>query len=495
MFEVAELGLKLSSQEFDAKEPDLHMRLLELQRQLQQSRSAVLIVIAGVEGAGKGGVVNRLNEWLDSRGIVTNAFLEETDEQRMRPAYWRYWRCMPQRGNIGIMFGSWYTRPILERAAGRIDATEYTRLLQEIHNFERMLSEDGVIVIKLWYHMPKASVEKQLKKDAKDPRLTMRNTNWNRRRAQQFDKLLSVAGTALNATDQGDAPWHIIEATDVHHRDYSTGQIIADTLTARLAVPATVAPKAQAAESGVRPPARLKDLTVLDILNPDIALDASTYARKLDRWQGRLHQLAWDAHNQRKSIVIVFEGWDAAGKGSSIRRVTQAMDARLYKVISSGKPSDEEAAQHYLWRFWRHLPLDGYVSIYDRSWYGRVLVERVEKLATDVEWQRAYAEINLFERQLTEHGIIVLKFWLHISPAEQLRRFREREATPWKAHKLTAEDWRNRDKWDEYKQAVHAMVEHTSTACAPWHLIPANDKKYARIDVLKSICKAIKKAL
>lgn len=494
MFEVAELGLKLSSQEFDAKERALHTRLLELQRTLKQSGSAVVIVIAGVEGAGKGGVVNRINEWLDSRGIVTNAFLEETDDQRLRPTYWRYWRCMPERGNIGIMFGSWYTRPIIERAFDRVDEIEYTRLLHEITNFERMLSEDGVILIKLWYHMPKASVEKQLKADAKNPRLKMRSTPWNRRYAKLFDKLLAISETALHTTDQGGAPWHIIEATDVHHRDFSTGQIIADTLAEHLAAQAVTA--AAAAHTHAAPVIpKPKDLTVLDILSPDIVLKDAAYRSKLKKWQGQLHQLVWDAHNQRKSVVIVFEGWDAAGKGSTIRRVTQAMDARLYKVISSGKPTDEEAAHHYLWRFWRHLPLDGYVSIYDRSWYGRVLVERVDKLTSDVDWQRAYAEINLFERQLTDHGIILLKFWLHISPDEQLRRFRERETTPWKAHKLTTDDWRNRENRDAYKQAVHDMVEHTSTESAPWHLVPANDKKYARIDVLKSICKTLKKAL
>ncbi len=191
----------------------------------------------------------------------------------------------------------------------------------------------------------------------------------------------------------------------------------------------------------------------------------------------------------------MFEGWDAAGKGSAIRRVTQSIDARLYKVILIAAPTDEEAAHHYLWRFWRHIPLDGYVSIYDRSWYGRVLVERVEKFARDDEWQRAYTEINHFERQLTEHGIVLVKFWLHISPEEQYRRFKEREKTPWKYYKITEEDWRNRDKWQDYKLAVNDMVEHTSTAAAPWNLIAANDKKFARIEILKTVCRMLEKQL
>jgi polyphosphate:AMP phosphotransferase len=494
MFEVAELGLKLSRQEFDEKVPALHTRLLQAQRELLQSRHSAIILVSGVEGAGKGEVVNRLNEWLDSRGMETNAFWDETDEQMLRPRYWRYWRAMPPRGRIGIMFGSWYTMPIVERVYGRIEEGEYERQLKEIADFERMLSKDGIIMIKLWYHMPKARVEKQLKADAKNPKLKMRSSPWNNRYSRLFEKFLKVSEVALRSTDQGSAPWHVVEATDVHHRDYTTGQIILDMLRQHLAPSVPPAPVVTAKTPASKVPKR-KELTVLDILSPDITLGEELYRRKLLKWQTTLHELAWNAHETRRSVVLVFEGWDAAGKGSTIRRVTQGIDARLYKVIYSAAPTDEEAAHHYLWRFWRNIPLAGYISIYDRSWYGRVLVERVEKFTAEEDWRRAYNEINLFEQQLTDHGIILLKFWLHLSPEEQLRRFREREQTPWKQHKINAEDWRNRDKWDEYKLAVHDMVAHTSSAAAPWHLIPANDKKYARIDVLKTVCKTLKKEL
>ena len=230
---------------------------------------------------------------------------------------------------------------------------------------------------------------------------------------------------------------------------------------------------------------------MLDHVDLEKTLDAGAYQSRLIKWQNKLNALAWQARKQQRSLVVIFEGWDAAGKGSTIRRITQAIDARLYKVISIAAPTDEEAAHHYLWRFWRHIPLAGYVSIYDRSWYGRVLVERAEQFAREDEWQRAYAEINHFERQLSEHGIILVKFWLHISPEEQYRRFKERESTPWKYYKITDEDWRNRDKWSEYKHAVNDMVAHTSTTLAPWHLIPANDKRLARVEVLKTICKAL----
>jgi polyphosphate kinase 2 (PPK2 family) len=234
---------------------------------------------------------------------------------------------------------------------------------------------------------------------------------------------------------------------------------------------------------------------VLDQVPLDLVIDRPKYEKQLERWQNELYALTWEAYQRKLSTVLVFEGWDAAGKGGAIRRLTRAMDARLYHVNSIGKPSDEELARHYLWRFWRRVPRAGYAAVYDRSWYGRVLVERVEGLADETQWQRAYSEINLFEEELCENGVLLLKFWLHISPQEQLRRFRERERTPWKNHKIGPDDWRNRAKWRDYEVAVNDMVARTSTHVAPWCLIPANDKKFARIEVLKTVCQQLRKRL
>jgi len=495
MFEVAELGLKLGREEFALKERELQLQLLALQEALRESNKAVIILVSGVEGAGKGAVVNRLNAWLDTRWVETNAFWDLTEEQTRRPQWWRYWRALPARGRIGIMFGSWYTQPIVERAYGRSTAADFERRLVEIAEIERMLTNDGILLVKLWFHMPKKAVDKQLKADRQEACFKLRRSRWQRGYSRIFGRFLKVAEQALRATDQPQAPWQVIEATDALHRDYATGQALVDVLRPAL-LPEPVPKTASAPVKVTRKRGKQKPvLTVLDILSPDITLDAEDYGRKLGKWQGTLRKLLWQAHDQRRSVVVVLEGWDAAGKGSTIRRLTEAVDARLFKVITTAAPSDEEAAQHWLWRFWRHVPLDGYVSIYDRSWYGRVLVERVEQFAREEAWQRAYSEINLFERQLIEHGSIVVKFWLHISPEEQLRRFREREQTPWKQHKIGPDDWRNRARWDDYKLAVHDMVAHTSTAAAPWHLIPANDKKYARVDVLKELCGALKAAL
>jgi polyphosphate kinase 2 (PPK2 family) len=224
-------------------------------------------------------------------------------------------------------------------------------------------------------------------------------------------------------------------------------------------------------------------------------LSDEDYEEKRDKWLGRLNLAVRSAQKAGRSIVFVFEGWDAAGKGGAIRRLASAIDARDFRVHAVAKPTEEEYAHHYLWRFWRHLPRDGLVTIFDRSWYGRVLVERLEGFCRPDEWRRAFSELNDFEKQLTDHGTIVVKFWMHISRAEQLARFRAREVTAYKQHKINAEDWRNRRKWDAYEVAVGDMLALTDTANAPWHLIPANNKRYARLHILRTACRQIESVL
>jgi polyphosphate kinase 2 (PPK2 family) len=224
-------------------------------------------------------------------------------------------------------------------------------------------------------------------------------------------------------------------------------------------------------------------------------IDKDKVDERIAVFQGTLNQLQRRAYKNRVSTIMVFEGWDAAGKGGAIRRVTAALDARDYRVIPIAAPSDEERAQHYLWRFWRHLGRAGRVTIFDRSWYGRVLVERVEGFASEKEWMRAYAEINQFEDQLVDRGVVLVKYWLHVTKDEQLRRFKEREATPHKQWKLTPEDWRNRDRWQAYEDAVNDMIERTSTRDAPWTLVEANDKSYARLKVLETMCDRLERGL
>jgi polyphosphate:AMP phosphotransferase len=351
-----------------------------------------------------------------------------------------------------------------------------------------MLTDDGAVIIKLWFHLSKKAQKKRLRKIAETQRRKL--TPWEKSFSDLYDPFLKVTESAVRHTDTGNAPWHIVESEDARYRDLMAGRILLAALEERLALGAKVKVKTKPniEEPGGR-------VTVLDRVDLAATIEPAEYEARLVDAQTRLNALVWKARKERRSVVAMFEGWDAAGKGGAIRRVTAALDARLFRVISVAAPTDEERDQHYLWRFWRHLPRAGYVTIYDRSWYGRVLVERVEGFAGVDEWGRAYQEINDFERQLTDHGIVLAKFWLHISPEEQLKRFEERGRIEHKKHKITEEDWRNREKWPVYEEAVDEMVARCSTAFAPWTLVPANSKYLARIAVVETLAERIEQAL
>lgn len=486
MFESLEIGRKVSKEEFRARELELRVELLDLQRRLRESESPVLVLISGVEGAGKASVLHRLLEWLDPRGVATHAFWDETDDERDRPYYWRFWRRLPGKGEITFMFGSWYTKPIIDRVFKRNRKADFERALVRIREFEKLLTDDGAKVLKLWFHLSSKAQQRRL---ASDVKAGLHGRPWMKAFARRYERFASVSQQAIHFTDTGFCPWHLIEATDARYRDLAAGVALRDCLHA--AVAGDQLPPPVEAEL----PELAGQETVLDRVDLSASVTRPQYERRLRKDQRRLGRLAWQARDAGINTVAVFEGWDAAGKGGAIRRMTYALDPRLYRVIPIAAPTDEERAHHYLWRFWRQIPRGGYFTIYDRSWYGRVLVERVEGFAEPAEWRRAYREINEFEDQLTEFGTVVLKFWLHISPEEQLARFKEREKTPWKMHKITEEDWRNRERWDDYAQAVHEMVLRTNTPACPWHLVPANDKKHARLEVLETTIEAIEAAL
>jgi polyphosphate kinase 2 (PPK2 family) len=238
-------------------------------------------------------------------------------------------------------------------------------------------------------------------------------------------------------------------------------------------------------------------MSILSTIDLTKALAPADYKKELVKQQIELRRLAYQLYVQKTSLVIVYEGWDAGGKGGNIRRVTEKLDPRGYHVYSISKPQGEEKTHHYLWRFWRCFrpPEDKQIIIFDRSWYGRVLVERVEGFATEDDWRRSFREINEFERHLTDFGILIVKFWIHISPEEQLRRFEAREASSHKSWKLTDEDWRNREKWDAYSKAVEDMLLKTSTLTAPWTIIEGNDKYHARVKTLKTVVDVLSRVL
>jgi polyphosphate:AMP phosphotransferase len=514
MFEAAELGRTIPKEEFKARTPALRTDLLEAQRQLTSARFPVIVVFGGVDGAGKGETVNLLNEWMDPRWIVTRAYSEPSDEEIERPEYWRYWRDLPPKGRIGLFLSSWYSRPILDRVYRRSRSADLDKQLDRIAGFERTLTDDGALILKFWMHLGKSAQKKHLRRLEKDPLTRWRVTKLQWQHWRMYDRFVAAAERALQRTSTVEAPWMIVEGVDEGYRSLTVATAILDAIrkalrhgrgerqTLQLGPDGGRRGRAKAlGQSRPQPAATAQGAsittspTILSSLDMSQSLSKKAFATELARYQGQLNRLQRRAQAKGVSTIMVFEGWDAAGKGGAIRRVTGALDARSYQVIPIAAPTDEERAQHYLWRFWRHLSRAGKVTIFDRSWYGRVLVERVEGFATEQEWRRAYSEIGEFEEQLAEHGIVLLKYWVHITEDEQLRRFKERAQARHKQWKLTDEDWRNREKWADYERAVNEMVERTSTRLAPWTLVEGNDKYFARLKVLKTACATIQAAL
>jgi polyphosphate:AMP phosphotransferase len=374
---------------------------------------------------------------------------------------------------------------------GDIKNAQLERRIDDIVHFEKMLAREGVLLLKFWFHLSKEKQKKRLEQLEKDPNTQWRVTAQDWDNFEKYDKFMQVSEQVLRDTSTADAPWIVVEGEDANYRSLTVGKLLLQAIQARLAHQPDITDITEAAP--LLPP--IDDLQLLDSLTLDQELSKKDYKKELEKLQGRLNLLSRDPKFKQHSVVAVFEGNDAAGKGGSVRRITAALDARQFTIIPIAAPSEDELAQPYLWRFWRHIPRRGRFTIFDRSWYGRVLVERVEGFCKEADWMRAYSEINDFEEQLAIQGVIVVKFWLAISKEEQLKRFNEREEIGFKRFKITEEDWRNREKWDDYVHAVGDMVERTSTDVAPWTLVEANNKYYARIKILTTLCEAIEKAL
>jgi len=504
MFETAELGRTVSKKEFKKAAPVLRQELLELQDEVHKGQYfQVILVFAGVDGGGKGETVSLLNEWMDPRWLITRAYDDPLEGESERPEFWRYWRDLPPRGRVGMFLSAWYSRPVLDRVHENIDEATFLRRLDRNVSFERALAHDGGLILKFWMHLSRGEQERRLKSLERDPltkaRVTARDwENW-----KLYDRFIDVAEQVITRTNRGVAPWMVVEGADPNYRALTVATILRDAMQRHLDdVKAERTPKKKAKKNAARSkksqtpgPCAADSITVLDRLDMSKRLDKNAYGERLVEAQARLHRLHLRAKAEKVSSILLFEGPDAAGKGGAIRRVNEALDARNYQVHGVAAPTDEEKAQHHLWRFWRHISPAGYITIFDRSWYGRVLVERIEGFATEEEWRRAYAEINDFEDQLIEHGIVLVKYWIHITKDEQLARFKQRDKTPYKRWKLTEEDWRNREKWQDYEDAVNDMVQYTSTAAAPWTLVEGNDKRFARVKVVETYCARLAAAL
>ena len=485
----AAVAEKISRKDFEARVLELRPELLNAQFELGQRKSfSMLVLLGGDDRIGRNEVYNRLHEWLDARHLACQVFDPPTEEERERPLFWRYWRDLPARGQIGVLFNAWAMTGLGAYLAGELDEERYELRLRRVRDLEETLSDDGALILKLWIHVPKKEHKKRARRGARSKRdEDWRISDIDREVYEIYDQAAPAIELMFERTDAARAPWVVVDGSRERHRDLTVARLLLDALSARLEAPP--APPAVVRTAVDSPRAALGEVDLSATIGRD------EYRERLDRLQARAGELTSKARRKGLSTALVFEGWDAAGKGGTIRRITAAMDARDYRVVPIAAPTEEELARHHLWRFWRHLPRAGRTVIFDRSWYGRVLVERVEGLAREDQWRRAYAEINEFEAQLVEHGMLVRKFWLHIDPGEQLRRFRRREQTPYKKYKITDEDYRNRERWDDYVAAVNEMVARTSTASAPWVLVSANDKRWARVRVLEELCSGLEQLL
>jgi polyphosphate:AMP phosphotransferase len=485
-------GRRLTKVEYAHELPKLQDRLLDAQFELRKSRArAVAVIVTGIAGAGRSEVVNELLGSLDPKFLTVYGFRRANEVERQRPTLWRYWRVMPPRGRIAILHAGWYDdflRASILNPKRR--ASVVRREVARIRRLEQMLVADGVAVVKVHLHIGPELQRRRLRKLRADKRTRWRVSLDDLWQSRHFRRVERALEHCLEVTEQPSAPWHLIDGTDRQHRALEVGRVLLAGMEGRLRARA-MKPDVPAASALRRRAAAIRLPT--SHRGPRVAEE--DYEQELEELQGRLARLSRRKRFASHSVVATFEGMDAAGKGGAIRRITAALDARQYRVVPISAPSAEELARPYLWRFWFQLPPRGNFTIFDRSWYGRVLVERVRGFAAKRDWQRAYAEINEFERQLVEHGVVVAKFWLSVGLDEQLARFRERDRNPLKRFKVDPEDWINRRRWNAYERATRDMLVLTDTAHAPWVVVPANDKPYARLMVLRRLCERIEAVL
>lgn len=492
MLEKLDLNKKLDKAVYKEKKEALGIRLARLQRECREAGIPVIIVFEGFGAAGKGTQINELISNLDPRGFQVYAINGESEEEKLRPFLWRFWTKTPQKGRIAIFDRSWYRKVLVDRFDGVTTKEQLGYAYDEINSFEKQLTDDGTVVLKLFLAITKAEQKKRFKKLLANAETAWRVTKQDLKRNKEYDRFLLMNEEMLEKTDTEYAPWTIVEAND---KKYATVKIL--TAAADKLEEALRRKKEQSVQkpSPMVPDPQRELSSKLASADLSLTMDRETYKKRLKELQDKLMILHSELYRTRIPVILAFEGWDAAGKGGAIKRLTGALDPRGYEVHPTASPNDIEKAHHYLWRFWRDIPKGGHIAIFDRTWYGRVMVERIEGFCTEQEWKRAYKEINDMEATLANYGAIVLKFWLHIDKDEQERRFNDRMQDPEKRWKITDEDWRNRAKWDAYEQAVDDMLIKTSTTYAPWIIVEANSKYYARIKVLESVVQALEERM
>lgn len=491
MLEKVDLSRKLGKKEYRQAVKELGAKIGELQRQQREAGIPVMVVFEGWEGAGKGAQMNQLILPLDPRGFRVQNVTDSFTSDPFYPPMYPFWNAIPPAGRMSIYNRSWYRKAIDSWREPNEGNRGLERKLEEIRSFERQLADGGYLLIKLFLHIDRSEQKKRLQRLKSDGSKGVRGQE-ELNAYKNYDSILPVLEEVMRETDRAYAPWTIVEA---HDRRFATVKVL--SVVARALENRLNQPKVETAKE----PAMLSELeeavTTPTVLSKvDLSLEPEdNYKKEMASLQRKIRRMEYTLYRKRRPMVLAFEGWDAAGKGGCIKRLTQEMDPRGYEVIPVGAPNDFERRHHYLWRFWQDFPKAGHVAIFDRTWYGRVLVERVEGYCSPLEWRRAYSEINDMEKQWHDSGAIVMKFWLQIDKDEQLRRFQSREETPEKNWKITDEDWRNREKWDLYEKAVEEMLWRTSTPYAPWTIVEANSKAYGRLKVLRTVLERGEEAL
>lgn len=460
--------------------------LARLQRLMKKEEIPVIIAVEGWGASGKGILINNFILPLDPRGFCVYTIKDENDEESRYPFLRRFMTKTPKKGEISIFDRSWYRRVLNDHIEERVAPERFTQDIEEINDFEKLFTEDGFLLVKLFLNISKSEQKKRLKELSENKETAWRVTQDDIKHNKQYDKYEKVFHKIRELTDKKDAHWKIVDANDLDEASVNIMKYLAEVFAKKLSEHENK-PKIERADMKKTP--ETAHLSSVD-LSADI--EKKDYKKELFEYQEKLSRIHNRLYLKKQPVAVIFEGWDAAGKGGAIKRLTQAFDPRGYRVVSTPAPTPDELAHHYLWRFWNNIPKTGHIAIFDRSWYGRLMVEPIEGFCNSEEYERAFNEINNFEKHLTNSGMKVIKFFIHISPDEQLKRFYDRKNNPLKAWKLTDEDFRNREKWDEYVYAIERMIENTSTPYAPWHIIAGDSKKYARIEVQKTVINELK---
>ena len=493
MLEKIDLSKKVDKKTYRRVMDEAEEKLGLLQRECKDAGIPVILVFEGMGAAGKGVQINRLIQALDPRGFDVYACDRPTEDEQMRPFLWRYWTKTPAKGRIAVFDRSWYRSVQVDRFDGLTPEDKLGDAYQDILSFEKQLCDDGTVIMKFFLYIDKDEQKRRFKKleGSKETSWRVTDEDWNRNK--YFGRYLKMNEEMLEKTDTDYAPWVIIEAVDKDYAALKIASTVMDRLEYELEHSRPEEEKtAQGQEAKIRE--RFKN-GVLSGIDLSKSLTEEEYKTRLKKLQKRLAEFHSELYRLRIPVVIGFEGWDAGGKGGAIKRLTSNLDPRGYRVNPTAAPNDIEKVHHYLWRFWNNVPKAGHIAVFDRTWYGRVMVERIEGFCSEAQWRRAYQEINEMESHMANAGAVVLKFWLHIDKDEQERRFRERQANPAKQWKITDEDWRNREKWDQYEEAVNEMLIRTSTTYAPWIVVEGNDKRYARVKVLQTVVDALEKKI